>query len=114
MLFSFISATIPDAQYKNAADTSAKAILEYPEIKNDLNYLSKEGERVFLKYSPLTEQELAYAAYAGPLLTGQITTKPLTGLKYTFKNGFTIRPLIEYNYRTDYNFNGILLLTKEL
>lgn len=112
MLFSMMASPGMDPQYKTAANTAFTAVLEEPPVKDQLNVISKTGEKTFWKYSPLTEQQLAYAGYFYPLVTGQITTKPLTNLKIQTRDGFTIRPEIEYNYRTDQSYTTMLTITK--
>ena len=103
---------IVDSQYKNAANTTFVAILENTEVKKELNLVSKTGEHIFWKYSPLTEAQLTYAVWTGPIITGQITTKPIVVLKLITKDGFTIRPDLEYNYRTDQSYSALLTITR--
>lgn len=112
MLFTMLSSPVVDPQYKTAANTTFTAILELPDVKENLNLISKNGEHIFWKYSPLTEKQLAYTAYLYPMVTGQITTKPMTNLKYVTRGGITIRPEIEFNYRTDQSLSALLTLTK--
>lgn len=112
MLFSMMMSPSMDPKYQPAAKAAFTATLEMPGVKEDLNVVSKNGEKIFWKYSPLTEAQLSYAAWTGPIITGQVTTRPIANWKYVTKDGFTIRPDFEYNYRTDQSYNVMITLTK--
>lgn len=89
-----------DPQYTTAADTTRRALLETYQLQSDIKELTKEAERQVYNTTGLTPQEIAYAGYMYPIISGSISTKPFKNFKYE-KDGVTLIPEIEYNYKQD-------------
>lgn len=101
-----------DPIYKNeyglAADNARRAVMMYPEVKQDLKTIEKNTMKGFKNYTGLDKKDLAGAAYVIPLFTGQVTTKPFPKFKY--ENDYLIlRPEITYNLQNQ-EFNGMMIL----
>lgn len=85
-----------DPTYREASDVSRRALLETSMMKQELKTFQDEAERRLYQYTRLTKDELAYAAYAYPLFTGKVSTKPFKNFKYTTESHWTFRPELEY------------------
>lgn len=98
--------------YKEAADTSRRALMADKDNQRDIDRLADKSERWARRNTGLSKDELAYFAYASPVFTQSISTKPFKGLKKTLPYNMVVRP--EITYRWDGNpekFSGILVLT---
>lgn len=103
--------SLGDPKYHGAADTSRRALMEYPFVKEEVQQLGDESEKWIKRNIGLNKEDLVYAAYLYPLATGSISTKPFKNLKVV-KFGLTVRPEIEYSFYS-HNYSGMLILNKE-
>lgn len=99
-----------DLRYINSFDSVRRALLEYPEIKSEIQDFSKETEGTVKDYTGLTDKEFAYFVYAYPLAYNKISTKPF---KYSIDFGsFKFRPELEYKFSGPERLTGALVLNK--
>ena len=102
-----------DGNYHTAATQSRYALLEEKSVQLELQEFQDDMERTLYHYTGLKKEELVYGAYVYPLVAGKISSKPFKNFKYTFENGYTLRPEIEYKFQGDREFSNFLILTKE-
>ena len=84
-----------DPTYEEASDTGRRALIQTPEFKVEIARLTKDAEHLAYDTLGFTKEELAYAAYFYPLLTGKLSTKPFKNFKFETKK-YTIIPEFEY------------------
>jgi hypothetical protein len=99
-----------DTKYRSASDTLRRAIMEDKDVKQDLDKDAAWGERKIYKYTGLTEKQLVYLAYASPLVTQTVSTKPFKNLTVTLGNGWNLRPEIEYHFGSNPNYTAMMIL----
>lgn len=116
ILLTFIADTqsMPD-QYKNAADTSRRALMADKKNQEDISQVTKRTEHWMDQHTGLRKEELVYFAYASPIVTKSISTKPFGGIKHSFKSGFVVRPEITYSWKPGEpeHMKALLVLTRE-
>lgn len=101
-----------DQMYYDASDTSRRALLETTMLKTELEDLQDDVEKEVYQASGLTKDDLAYAAYAYPLVAGKLSSKPFKNFKYQLSTGFVIRPELEYSFRSK-DRSAFVFLIKE-
>jgi hypothetical protein len=106
--------TVPQ-NYKDAADTSRRALMADKSIKEDIDKTTNRAERVLNNVTGLKPEDLTFLAYGTPLITKKVSTKPFKGLKLNLGHGFVVRPEIEYNFNpgAQETFTCFLILTRE-
>lgn len=82
--------------YREAADYARRAILEMPEVKERVKYLSGQAERTVLNYTGFDKKNLIYFTWAVPVATGKISSKPFKNFGWVEEN-WSVRPEIEYD-----------------
>lgn len=101
-----------DSSYKEAADTSRRALMADKDNQKDIDRLADKSERWARRNTGLTKDELAYFAYASPVFTQSISTKPFKGLKKTLPYGMVVRPELTYRWNNDpEKYSAILVFT---
>jgi hypothetical protein len=98
-----------DSTYQKAADTARVALLETPQMKNEIVQLRSEAEEKLNIYLGLTKEDLVYAAYAYPLFANKISSKPFKKFKYETENRIVIRPELEYHFKSKEYTNFIFI-----
>lgn len=101
-----------DPTYYDAGDNARRALLETPMMKQELAELQSESERYLFTYTGVTKDELAYAGYLYPVFTGKLSSKPFKNFRHVTENHWTIRPEIEYTFKTKES-STFLIFTKE-
>ncbi len=109
-LMSFLASL--DPTYRDAGETSRRALLETPELREDLKHFQDVAEKELYKKTGLKQDDVIYLFYLYPILAGKLSTKPMKGLKYEIKDGFIIRPEVEYTFK-DKQYTSLLILVKE-
>lgn len=100
-------------EYRTAADTSRRALMEHPDVKTDVKKTTDKVDTWSKKNVGLSKEDLVYAGYAAPLAFKKISTKPFKNLKYTI-GGFNFRPEIEYSWGNNpEHFRAFFILNKE-
>lgn len=107
-LLSFVAAVNP--MYENAGETSRRAILEMPEMKNELRELEDDAERQLFLYTGMTREDVAYAGYMYPIFAGKLSSKPFTNFKIETKSKWVVRPEIEYVFKDQSSTYGLYLV----
>lgn len=85
-----------DPNYREASETSRRALLETPMMREELKKLEDDTDRKLNDWTGLTKDDLVYAGYAYPVIAGKISTKPFKNFKYETQNHWTLRPEFEY------------------
>lgn len=97
-------------EYREASDVSRRALLETSMMKEELKQLQSSAEKSLYRYTGMDKEDLAYFAYAYPLLAGKISSKPFKNFKYVTREKWVFRPELEYGiYNHDYSINLILI-----
>lgn len=101
-----------DPKYEEASNVSRRALLETEMMKKEMSQLKTKAERKVYDKTGLTPNDLAYAAYAYPLVAGKISSKPFRNFKYVSEEKYILRPEIEYDlWSKDYSI--MLIIIKE-
>ena len=98
--------------YGAAADAARRAVMETPTMKKQVKRGEKYVKDSILPAISMTEAELAYLAWALPVASGKISTKPFKNLKLKTKS-WTLRPELEYSFQGQEQFDGKLILNYE-
>lgn len=101
-----------DPTYRDASDTSRRALLETQMMKDELRVLETEADKELYIYTGLHKEDLVYAAYAYPLFAGRLSSKPFKNFKYESKDHWIVRPEIEYVFQ-DHSSTAMLIFIKE-
>jgi hypothetical protein len=88
-----------DPEYEDGANTARRALLETNMMKQELKDLERKSERMLLEFTGLTKNDLAYAAYAYPVMAGRLSTKPFRKIRYVTEDNWVIRPEVEYIFK---------------
>jgi hypothetical protein len=79
-----------------------------------ISQITDKSERWARKNTGLTKDELVYFAYASPVFTQQISTKPFKGLKKTLPLGIVVRPELTYRWNSDpEKYSAVLVFSTE-
>ena len=84
-------------QYGEAADHARRALLEMKTVKEATKKLERKTIDGFEDFTGMTKEDLIYFAWAVPVVSGRISTKPFRNLKMDIGDG-VIRPEVEYRF----------------
>lgn len=98
--------------YQNAANTSRRALMEDPDNKKNIQVYGDNLMAQAEHYTGLNKHQLAYFAYASPIVTHSISTKPFKNLEFTLPGGFHFRPELVYNFGPGPTYSYGLFMVK--
>lgn len=92
-------------EFGEAADAARRALMQTEMAKAQIKRAEKYAKKTVLPAIGMDEKDLIYFAWALPVASGRISTRPFKKLRIKTKK-WTIRPEIEYKFSGNNDFSG--------